>query len=139
MIRVLAALLLGLTLGTGWCSAFAQAPDSEETLYMDACFVRASGATKGQALQVTNSQGAYKFILQDFRGYPQPPVPAVGQIAGDRITFDATIVGLPVHFEGTITPQEIKGHFSNADSDSRYIMDVRWPKWPADKRMPDCP
>ena len=118
--------------------ASAQAPDASEMLYLSACFVRATGDTKGQALQITRAPGGYTFMFQDFRGYPRPPEPATGQIAGNRITFDARVVGLPVHFEGTITAQDIKGHFSNAENDSRYLMDVQWQIWPIGKLMPDC-
>ncbi len=138
MIRAFVTSAALLTIGMG-SSAFAQAPDADETLYMSACFVRASGETKGQALQVVRSQGAYKFTFQDFRGYPRPSEPAVGEITGNKITFDAKIVGLPVHFEGTITPQQIRGRFSNAENDSRYTMDVVWATWPKGKLMPDCP
>lgn len=130
--------LLGL-FSTIWWPAAAQAPDADKAIYMDACFVKATGETRGQAFQVSKSQGAFKLVFQDFRGYPRPPVDAVGEIVGSKITFEAKIVGLPVRFEGTITPQEIRGRFSNADNDKHYDMEVRWPILPPGKSMPDCP
>jgi hypothetical protein len=128
-------LLLGLSAGPG---ASAQAPDGEETIYSSACFVRSNGATRGQALQVTRTQGGFSFMFQDFRDYPRAPEPAVGGIAGNKLTFEAKILGLAVRFEGTITPLEISGRLSNPENDSRYSMDVRWPKLPPRTVMPDC-
>ncbi|HZQ01166.1 MAG TPA: hypothetical protein VFB13_16605 [Reyranella sp.] len=134
MIRSCALLLL-LTLGVALCAG-AQAAD-DEAVYTDSCSSRSDGSTRGQGLLIARSGETLTFTFQDFRGYA--PVPATGRIDGDKITFDAVVVGLPVHFTGTITPQEIKGRFSNPENDPRYNMDVRWPKLPPRAPMPFCP
>ena len=97
--------------------------------------ILATGGTKGQALQIVKSQGAYTFTFQDFRFAPGP---TTGRIDGDKLTFESSILGLTVRFAGTITPQEIRGRISNSENDSRFTMDVRLPLKPLSTPMPNC-
>lgn len=131
----MAALLAALSIGP---VALAQAPEGDEAVYTDSCFVRKDGSTRGQAVQITRSAGTFKVMYQDFREFPHPPEPGEGQIAGDKLTFDVKVVGLAVHFTGTITPQAIKGRFSNTEDVARYNAEVVWPKLPPKTLMPDC-
>ena len=127
-----------LSMLVGAPHAFAQAPDAEQAIYTNACFMKSNGSTRGQALQVAKSLGTYKFVFQDFRDYPRPPELAEGQIAGDKLTLDIKVVGLPVRFTGTITPQEIRGRLSNGENDAYFNTEVRWPRLPPNTLMPDC-
>ena len=131
--RAVAALLAALAMGP---IALAQAPEGDVAVYTNACFVQPAGEGRGQALQVIRAPGGFRFVFEDLRGYP--PADAVGQIDGGKLTFETKVNALPIRFVGTITPQEINGRLSNDENDSRYNMEVRWPRLPPKTLVPEC-
>jgi hypothetical protein len=111
-------------------SVRAQAPDVDRVVYTNVCTNRESGDTHGEALILTKSETGHAFQFADYTSQPHPPLPITGQITGDKISFEFNTGFLLVRFAGTITPDEIKGRYSNDRKSEYYNAEVRLERVP---------
>ena len=73
---------------------------------------------RGEGIQLTRSPNGYAFLFADYTSTQNPAVRAEGRITGDSIEFDVTALNkslrsVSLRFVGKITPDEIRGRFSD--------------------------
>jgi len=98
----------------------AQAPDQDYAIYTNSCMNKESGDTWGEGVTLTRSATGYRFEFIDATSVPHAPVPINGQISGDKIGFEFQLGELHVRFAGSITPNEIRGRYTNDRNISFY-------------------
>ena len=110
------------------CNANAQPADAGRITYTDACWSQRSGDTRGHGIRLTRTGNGYATDFLDYWVMPANVIPVEARISGDKISFEVGLDAgkLPVRFAGTITPDEVRGRFSNDLNREAYNAEVRW-------------
>ena len=123
-------------------SASARGPDDSYSYYENACLGQ-SGDTRGEGIQLTKTASGYDIRFADYTSAQNPAVSANGRVTGDGIEFEVTglnewLKSVQLRFVGTITPDEIRGRFSEGRPHYESNAEGRLKRTDPNRPFPTC-